>query len=144
MRKDGNGTLHSQSDHYQPDSTSGMDADYTAAVATIQQMWQGFQERLQEQLATLEQAIAHLTTNSLDPNLRQHAQTIAHRLFGRIWHSTRSKACPSDRTCSKLLRRRVPQRKQHFARTLVHISSGGVPGVQQWGQNFRDCDAEII
>lgn len=84
MRKDGNGTLHSQSDHSQPDSTSGMDADYTAAVATIQQMWQGFQERLQEQLATLEQAIAHLTTNSLDPNLRQHAQTIAHRLIGSL------------------------------------------------------------
>jgi DNA-binding response OmpR family regulator/HPt (histidine-containing phosphotransfer) domain-containing protein len=61
-----------------------MDADYTAAVATIQQMWQGFQERLQEQLATLEQAIAHLTTNSLDPNQRQHAQTIAHRLIGSL------------------------------------------------------------
>jgi DNA-binding response OmpR family regulator/HPt (histidine-containing phosphotransfer) domain-containing protein len=94
MRKEGNGTLHSQSDHSQsdhsqsapsqPDSTSGMDADYTAAVATIQQMWQGFQERLQEQLATLEQAIAHLTTNSLDLNQRQHAQTIAHRLIGSL------------------------------------------------------------
>ena len=84
MRKEGNGTLHSQSDHSQSDSTSGMDADYTAAVATIQQMWQGFQERLQEQLATLEQAIAHLTTNSLDPNQRQHAQTIAHRLIGSL------------------------------------------------------------
>lgn len=84
MRKEGNGTLHSQSDHSQPDSTSGMDADYTAAVATIQQMWQEFQERLQEQLATLEQAIAHLTTNSLDPNQRQHAQTIAHRLIGSL------------------------------------------------------------
>lgn len=84
MRKEGNGTLHSQSDHSQCDSTSGMDADYTAAVATIQQMWQGFQERLQEQLATLEQAIAHLTTNSLDLNQRQHAQTIAHRLIGSL------------------------------------------------------------
>jgi DNA-binding response OmpR family regulator/HPt (histidine-containing phosphotransfer) domain-containing protein len=84
MRKERNGTLHSQSDHSQSDSTSGMDADYTAAVATIQQMWQGFQERLQEQLATLEQAIAHLTTNSLNPNQRQHAQTIAHRLIGSL------------------------------------------------------------
>ncbi len=84
VRKEGNGTLHSQSAPSQPDSTSGMDADYTAAVATIQQMWQGFQERLQEQLATLEQAIAHLTTNSLDPNQRQHAQTIAHRLIGSL------------------------------------------------------------
>ncbi|MEH2207105.1 MAG: response regulator [Nostoc sp.] len=84
MRKEGNGTLHSQSDHSQCDSTSGMDADYTAAIATIQQMWQEFQERLQEQLATLEQAIAHLTTNSLDPNQRQHAQTIAHRLIGSL------------------------------------------------------------
>lgn len=89
MRKEGNGTLHSQSDHSQSDhsqsdSTSGMDADYTAAVATIQQMWQEFQERLQEQLATLEQAIAHLATNSLDPNQRQHAQTIAHRLIGSL------------------------------------------------------------
>ena len=79
MRKEGNGTLRTQSD-----STSGMDADYTAAVATIQQMWQGFQERLQEQLATLEQAIAHLATNSLDPKQRQHAQTIAHRLIGSL------------------------------------------------------------
>lgn len=84
MRKEGNSTLHSQSDHSQCDSTSGMDADYTAAIATIQQMWQEFQERLQEQLATLEQAIAHLTTNSLDPNQRQHAQTIAHRLIGSL------------------------------------------------------------
>jgi DNA-binding response OmpR family regulator/HPt (histidine-containing phosphotransfer) domain-containing protein len=84
MRKEGNGTLHFQSDHSPSDSTNGMDADYTAAVATIQQMWQGFQERLQEQLATLEQAIAHLTTNSLDPNQRQHAQTIAHRLIGSL------------------------------------------------------------
>ncbi|MEH1824747.1 MAG: response regulator [Nostoc sp.] len=84
MRKEGNGTLHSQSDHSQCDSTSGMDADYTAAIATIQQMWQEFQERLQEQLAMLEQAIAHLTTNSLDPNQRQHAQTIAHRLIGSL------------------------------------------------------------
>ncbi|MGV0107472.1 Transcriptional regulator [Nostoc sp. DSM 114160] len=84
MRKKGNGTLHSQSDHSQCDSTSGMDADYTAAIATIQQMWQEFQERLQEQLAMLEQAIAHLTTNSLDPNQRQHAQTIAHRLIGSL------------------------------------------------------------
>lgn len=99
MRKEGNGTLHSQfapsqsvpsqsapsqSAPSQSDSTSGMDADYTAAVATIQQMWQGFQERLQEQLATLEQAIAPLTTNSLDPNQRQQAQTIAHRLIGTL------------------------------------------------------------
>lgn len=89
MRKEGNGTLHSrsdhsQSDHSQSDSTSGTDADYTAAVATIQQIWQGFQERLQEQLATLEQAIAHLATNSLDPDQRQHAQTIAHRLIGSL------------------------------------------------------------
>ncbi|MBD2070264.1 response regulator [Leptolyngbya sp. FACHB-671] len=89
MRKEGNGTLHSQSDHSQPDhaqfdSANGMAADYTAAVATIQQMWQGFQERLQEQLATLEQAIAYLTTDSLDPNQRQHAQTIAHRLIGSL------------------------------------------------------------
>ncbi|MBD3886135.1 response regulator [Phormidium tenue FACHB-886] len=84
MRNEGNGTLHSQSDHSQFDSANGIDADYTAAVATIQQMWQGFQERLQEQLATLEQAIAHLTTNSLDPNQRQHAQTIAHRLIGSL------------------------------------------------------------
>ncbi|MBD2472922.1 response regulator [Nostoc sp. FACHB-145] len=79
MRKEGNGTLHSQSD-----SANDMDTDYTAAVATIQQMWQEFQERLQKQLATLEQAIAHLTTNSLDPNQRQHAQTIAHRLIGSL------------------------------------------------------------
>jgi len=89
IRKEGNGTLHSQSEHSQSDpsqsdNTSGRDADYTAAVATIQQMWQGFQERLQEQLATLEQAIAHLTTNSLDPNQRQHAKTIAHRLIGSL------------------------------------------------------------
>ena len=94
IRKEGNSTLHSQSAPSQSapsqsapsqsDSTSGLDADYTAAVATIQQMWQGFQERLQEQLATLEQAIAHLTTNSLDSNQRQHAQTIAHRLIGSL------------------------------------------------------------
>ncbi|MGF1991474.1 MAG: response regulator [Nostoc sp. ZfuVER08] len=54
------------------------------AVAAIQQMWQDSQERLQGQLAKLEEAIAHLSTNSLTPDGRQFAQTIAHRLIGSL------------------------------------------------------------
>ncbi|MHC0067608.1 response regulator [Nostoc sp. UIC 10890] len=54
------------------------------AVAAIQQMWQDSQERLQGQLAKLEEAIAHLFTNSLTPDGRQFAQTIAHRLIGSL------------------------------------------------------------
>ncbi|PHJ57637.1 transcriptional regulator [Nostoc linckia z18] len=53
-------------------------------VAAIQQMWQDYQERLQGQLAKLEEAIAHLSTNSLTPDGRQFAQTIAHRLIGSL------------------------------------------------------------
>ncbi|ALF55305.1 transcriptional regulator [Nostoc piscinale CENA21] len=54
------------------------------AVAAIQQMWQDSQERLQGQLAKLEEAIAHLFTNSLTLDGRQFAQTIAHRLIGSL------------------------------------------------------------
>ncbi len=54
------------------------------AVAAIQQMWQDSQERLQGQLGKLEEAIAHLFTNTLTLDLRQFAQTIAHRLIGSL------------------------------------------------------------
>jgi DNA-binding response OmpR family regulator len=54
------------------------------AVAAIQQMWQDSQERLQGQLGKLEEAIAHLFTNTLTPDGRQFAQTIAHRLIGSL------------------------------------------------------------
>ncbi len=54
------------------------------AVAAIRQMWQDSQERLQGQLAKLEEAIAHLFTNTLTPDGRQFAQTIAHRLIGSL------------------------------------------------------------
>ncbi|WP_414569506.1 response regulator [Nostoc sp. CCY 9925] len=54
------------------------------AVAAIQQMWQDSQERLQGQLGKLEEAIAHLSTNTLTLDLRQFAQTIAHRLIGSL------------------------------------------------------------
>lgn len=53
-------------------------------MAAIGQMWQDFQERLQGQLAKLEEAIAQLSTNSLTPDGRQFAQTIAHRLIGSL------------------------------------------------------------
>ncbi|MEH1968356.1 response regulator [Nostoc sp.] len=54
------------------------------AVAAIRQMWQDSQERLQGQLAKLEEAIAHLFTNTLTPEERQFAQTVAHRLIGSL------------------------------------------------------------
>ncbi|MHC5737865.1 response regulator [Nostoc sp.] len=54
------------------------------AVAAIQQMWQDSQERLQNQLAKLEEAIAHLFTNTLTPDRRQLAYTLAHRLIGSL------------------------------------------------------------
>ncbi|NEU79934.1 response regulator [Nostoc sp. UIC 10630] len=54
------------------------------AVAAIRQMWQDSQERLQGQLAKLEEAIAHLFTKTLTPDGRQFAQTIAHRLIGSL------------------------------------------------------------
>ncbi|MEH1800231.1 MAG: response regulator [Nostoc sp.] len=54
------------------------------AVAAIQQMWQDSQERLQNQLAKLEEAIAHLFTNTLTPDRRQFAYTLAHRLIGSL------------------------------------------------------------
>ncbi|MFN6470942.1 MAG: response regulator [Nostoc sp. SerVER01] len=54
------------------------------AVAAIQQMWQDSQERLQGQLGKLEEAIAHLFTNTLTLDLRQFAHTVAHRLIGSL------------------------------------------------------------
>ncbi|ACC81492.1 response regulator [Nostoc punctiforme] len=54
------------------------------AVAAIQQMWQDSQERLQGQLGKLEEAIAHLSTNTLTLDLRQFAHTVAHRLIGSL------------------------------------------------------------
>lgn len=54
------------------------------AVAAIQQMWLEFQERLQGQLAVLEEAISHLSTYTLASDQRQHAHTVAHRLIGSL------------------------------------------------------------
>lgn len=53
-------------------------------VAAIQQMWQEFQSRLQGQLAKLEEAIAHLFTNTLTSEQRQQAHSLAHRLIGSL------------------------------------------------------------
>lgn len=53
-------------------------------MAAIQQMWQDSQERLQGQLGKLEEAIAHLSTNTLTLDLRQFAHTVAHRLIGSL------------------------------------------------------------
>ncbi|HEY9741786.1 MAG TPA: hypothetical protein V6C90_14960 [Coleofasciculaceae cyanobacterium] len=38
---------------------------------------------------------------------------------------------------AQLERNKLPQAKQYKERTSVHIGSGGVPGVQQRGQNFK-------
>ena len=64
-------------------SSNAIDAE-ADAVAAIQQMWQEFQKRLQEQLTVLEEALAHLSTNTLTPDVRQHSHTVAHRLIGSL------------------------------------------------------------
>ncbi|MFN6566653.1 response regulator [Dendronalium sp. ChiSLP03b] len=65
------------------ESSTAIDAQ-AETVAAIQQMWQESQERLQGQLAKLEEAIAHLFTNTLTPEQRQHAHSVAHRLIGSL------------------------------------------------------------
>jgi DNA-binding response OmpR family regulator len=54
------------------------------ATAAIEQMWQEFQGRLQEQLRLLESAIHNLETKTLTPAQQQQAQSIAHRLIGSL------------------------------------------------------------
>lgn len=65
-------------------SESSVNNAEAETVAAIGQMWQNFQERLQGQLAMLEEAIAHLSTNTLTSDLRQRAHTVAHRLIGSL------------------------------------------------------------
>ncbi|MDZ8023936.1 MAG: response regulator [Nostoc sp. DedQUE11] len=74
------------------------------AVAAIQQMWQDSQERLQGQLAKLEEAIAHLFTNSLTLDGRQFAQTIAHRLIGSLGAFGMSQAAELARQIERTLK----------------------------------------
>ncbi|MBD2388302.1 response regulator [Cylindrospermum sp. FACHB-282] len=85
-RREGNGAIGSHSqESLASESTIAINADVEAeAVAAIQQMWQGYQERLLRQLALLEQAIAHLSINTLTPDGRQHAHSVAHRLIGSL------------------------------------------------------------
>jgi len=70
---------------WQPNPPSQeLDIGQQEAIAAIEQMWQEFQGRLQEQLSLLEAASSHLANQTLTPTQQQQAQSTAHRLIGSL------------------------------------------------------------
>lgn len=53
-------------------------------LAVVQQMWGNFKESLGSQMALFEQAIAQLSSGTLDSELRLKAEAEAHRLIGSL------------------------------------------------------------
>jgi CheY-like chemotaxis protein len=53
-------------------------------LAVVQQMWGNFKESLGSQMTLFEQAIAQLSTGTLDSELRSSAEAQAHRLIGSL------------------------------------------------------------
>ncbi len=53
-------------------------------LAVAQQMWGKFKESLAVRMMVLEQAIAQISTETLDPQIRTSAQAEAHRLIGSL------------------------------------------------------------
>ena len=53
-------------------------------LAVVQQMWTNFKESLGSQMVLFEQAIAQLSTGTLDGELRSSAEAQAHRLIGSL------------------------------------------------------------
>jgi DNA-binding response OmpR family regulator/HPt (histidine-containing phosphotransfer) domain-containing protein len=53
-------------------------------LAVVQQMWGNFKESLESHMALFEQAIAQLSTGTLDSELRSSAEAVAHRLIGSL------------------------------------------------------------
>ena len=53
-------------------------------LAVVQQMWDNFKESLGSHMALFEQAIAQISTGTLDQELRSKAQAEAHRLIGSL------------------------------------------------------------
>lgn len=53
-------------------------------LAVVQQMWGNFKESLGSQMTLFEQAIAQLSTGTLDSELRSSAEAVAHRLIGSL------------------------------------------------------------
>lgn len=53
-------------------------------LAVVQQMWGNFKESLGSQMALFEQAIAQISTGTLDGKLRSSAEAQAHRLIGSL------------------------------------------------------------
>jgi DNA-binding response OmpR family regulator len=78
------------------------------AVAAIQQMWPEYQERLQGQLARLEEEIAAISTHSLTPDYRQHAYTVAHRLIGSLGAFGKLRAAELARQIERTLKTPTP------------------------------------
>jgi diguanylate cyclase (GGDEF)-like protein len=53
-------------------------------MAVVQKIWGKFQESLESQMALFEQAIAQISTGTLDDELRSKAEAQAHRLIGSL------------------------------------------------------------
>lgn len=96
-------------------SASSTNNAEAGTVAAIGQMWQNFQERLQGQLATLEEAIAHLSTNTLTSDLRQRAHTVAHRLIGSLGAFGRMQAAELVRQIERALKNPTDIRSESAA-----------------------------
>jgi diguanylate cyclase (GGDEF)-like protein len=73
-------------------------------LAVVQQMWGNFKESLGSQMTLFEQAIAQISTGTLDGKLHSKAQAEAHRLIGSLGSFGLPKGSEVARQIEQLLR----------------------------------------
>ncbi|AFZ18852.1 response regulator [Allocoleopsis franciscana] len=73
-------------------------------LAVVQQMWGNFKESLESHMALFEQAIAQISTGTLDGELHSKAQAQAHRLIGSLGSFGLPKGSEVARQIEQLLR----------------------------------------
>lgn len=73
-------------------------------LAVVQQMWGNFKESLGSQMTLFEQAIAQISTGTLDGELHSKAQAQAHRLIGSLGSFGLPKGSEVARQIEQLLR----------------------------------------
>jgi len=71
----------SPTDHVEPADKRPAQAK---VLAVVQRVWDKFKESLGSKIALFEQAIAQISTGTLDPELRSTVQTETHRLIGSL------------------------------------------------------------
>jgi diguanylate cyclase (GGDEF)-like protein len=88
-------------------------------LAVVQQMWGNFKESLGSQMTLFEQAIAQISTGTLDGELHSKAQAQAHRLIGSLGSFGLPKGSEVARQIEQLLR--LDSLGQNEARQLEEL-----------------------